>query len=109
MCIRDRLYPAWDEAHDQLIFWSGDWQNAKGVGGPKAFKWLDEAGNIVEDAKPALSGTREINGKKYRTSWDILVEHVTPWTIERAAEFCELDEGKIREAITALSLIHICR
>ena len=95
----EELYPAWDEAHDQLIFWSGDWQNKQGVGGPKAFQWLDAEGNIVADAKPALSGSREINGKTYRTSWDILVEHVTPWTIERAAEFCELPEDKIREAI----------
>ena len=95
----DELYPAWDEVHDQLIYWSGDWQNKQELGGPKAFQWLDAEGNIVADAKPALSGSREINGKTYRTSWDILVEHVTPWTIERAAEFCELPEDKIREAI----------
>ena len=97
----EELYPAWDEAHDQLVFWSGDWQNAKGVGGEKAFKWLDANGNIVEDAVPALSGSHEIGGKTYRTSWDILVEHVTPWTVERAAEFCELSEDKIRAAIDA--------
>ena len=97
----EELYAAWDENSDQLIFWSGDWQNAKGVGGPKAFQWLDAEGNIVADAKPALSGSHEINGKTYRTSWDILVEHVTPWTIQRAAEFCELPEGKIKEAIDA--------
>ena len=93
------LYPAWDENSDQLIYWSGDWQNKNGVGGDKALQWLDADGNIVEDAKPALSGSHEINGKTYRTSWDILVEHVTPWTVERAAEFCELPEDKIREAI----------
>ena len=97
------LYPAWDEAHDQLIYWSGDWQNTAGVGGPKAFQWLDEAGNIVPDAKPALTTPdgkgREIEGKTYRTVWDILLEHVTPWTVERAAEFCELSADKIREAI----------
>ncbi|MEC4273579.1 molybdopterin-dependent oxidoreductase [Adlercreutzia sp. R25] len=97
------LYPAWDEAHDQLIYWSGDWQNTAGVGGPKAFQWLDEAGNIVPDAKPALTtpdgAGREIEGKTYRTVWDILLEHVTPWTVERAAEFCELPADKIREAI----------
>lgn len=97
------LYPAWDEAHDQLIYWSGDWQNTEGVGGPKAFQWLDEAGNIVADAKPALTTPdgkgREIDGKTYRTSWDILLEHVTPWTVERAAEFCELPADKIQEAI----------
>lgn len=97
------LYPAWDEAHDQLIYWSGDWQNTAGVGGPKAFQWLDEAGNIVPDAKPALTTPdgkgREIEGKTYRTAWDLLVEHVTSWTVERAAEFCELPEDKIREAI----------
>ena len=93
------LYPAWDENSDQLIYWSGDWQNKNGVGGDKALQWLDADGNIVEDAKPALSGSHEINGKTYRTSWDILVEHVTPWTIERAADFCELPEDKIREAI----------
>ena len=97
----EELYAAWDENSDQLIFWSGDWQNAKGVGGPKAFQWLDAEGNIVADAKPALSGSHEINGKTYRTSWDILVEHVTPWTIQRAAEFCELPEDKIKEAINA--------
>jgi anaerobic selenocysteine-containing dehydrogenase len=97
----EELYPAWDEAHDQLIYWSGDWQNKNGVGGDKALQWLDADGTIVADAKPALSGSREINGKTYRTSWDILVEHVTPWTIERAAEFCELPEDKIREAISA--------
>ena len=26
----EELYAAWDENSDQLIFWSGDWQNAKG-------------------------------------------------------------------------------
>ena len=93
------LYPAWDEAHDRLIFWSGDWQNKQEVGGPKAFQWLDESGNIVADAKPALSGSHDINGVAYRTSWDILVEHVTPWTTKRAAEFCDLDENTIKEAI----------
>ncbi len=97
------LYPAWDEAHDQLIYWSGDWQNTAGVGGPRAFQWLNEAGEIVPDAVPALTTPdgkgREIDGKTYRTSWDILLEHVTPWTVERAAEFCELPEDKIREAI----------
>lgn len=96
----DELYPVWDEAHDQLIYWNGDWQDSKGLGKDKALAWVDADGSIVEDAKPALSGTREINGKKYRTSWDILVEHVTPWTIERAAEFCELPEDKIRTAIS---------
>lgn len=95
----EELYPAWDEAHDQLIFWNGDWQNKKGLGAEKVFKWLDESGNVVEDAVPALSGSHEINGKTYRTSWDILLEHVTPWTVERAAEFCELDADRIRDAI----------
>lgn len=97
------LYPAWDEAHDQLIFWSGDWQNTNGVGEDRAFQWLDAEGNIVPDAVPALTTPdgmgREINGKVYRTSWDILVEHVTPWTVERAAEFCELDAERIKQAI----------
>ncbi|MEG0844739.1 MAG: molybdopterin-dependent oxidoreductase [Eggerthellaceae bacterium] len=97
----EELYPAWDEAHDQLIFWSGDWQNKKGVGGEKALQWLDASGNIVADAKPALSGSRDINGTTYRTSWDILLEHVTPWTIERAADFCELSADTIKEAIDA--------
>lgn len=78
----EELYLAWDEAHDRLVYWNGDWQNSKGLGEDKIFKWLDESGNIVEDARPALSGSHEINGKTYRTSWDILVEHVTPWTIE---------------------------
>lgn len=95
----EELYLAWDEAHDRLVYWNGDWQNSKGLGEDKIFKWLDESGNIVEDARPALSGSHEINGKTYRTSWDILVEHVTPWTIERAADFCELPEDKIRTAI----------
>lgn len=97
------LYPAWDEAHDQLIFWSGDWQDTNGVGGERAFQWLDAEGNIVADAVPALTtpdgAGREINGKVYRTSWDILVEHVAPWTVERAAEFCELDAERIQQAI----------
>ncbi|MBR2789135.1 MAG: molybdopterin-dependent oxidoreductase [Eggerthellaceae bacterium] len=95
------LYPAWDEAHDQLVYWSGDWKNTEGVGGEKCFQWLDEDLNIVPDAKPALSGPREINGKTYRTVWDILVEHVTPWTTSRAAKFCELDEERIKAAISA--------
>ena len=97
------LYPAWDEAHDQLIYWSGDWQDKNGVGGARAFQWLNEAGNIVEGAVPALTTPdgkgREINGKTYRTAWDLLVEHVSPWTVERAAEFCELDADRIQKAI----------
>lgn len=99
----EELYAAWDETHDQLIFWNGDWQNSKGLGEDKIFQWLDKDGNVVADAKPALSTPegkgREIEGKVYRTAWDLLVEHVTPWTIERAADFCEVPADKIKQAI----------
>ena len=47
----EELYAAWDENSDQLIFWSGDWQNTKGVGGPKAFQWLDAGGGQMVNGR----------------------------------------------------------
>ncbi len=97
------LYPVWDENSEQIVYWNGNSYDKSEEGQAKAFQWLDENGNIVENCKPALATPngegREIGGVVYRTAWDILIEHVTPWTTARAAEFCELDEDTIKLAI----------
>lgn len=101
------LYPVWDENSEQIIYWNGDSyakdDNKKPL--DKNLQWLDASGNILppDSVKPALTTPdgkgREIGGVMYRTAWDILIEHVTPWTTARAAELCELPEDKIKEAI----------
>ncbi len=53
-----------------------------------------------ESLKPALFGEYELpNGKKAKTAFTVMQEHVKEWTLEKAAEICWLDAGKIEEAI----------
>lgn len=50
--------------------------------------------------KPALFGEYRLpNGKKAKTAFQHMKEHCAEWTLEKAAEVCWLDAGKIEEAI----------
>ena len=53
-----------------------------------------------ETLKPALFGEYELpNGKKAKTAFTIMKEHVAEWTLEKAAEVCWLQAEKIEAAI----------
>ena len=113
------LYPVYDEISGKIVYWNGNSYEKDEAKKKNIFQYLDENGEIagewivmgfgpdkgkmLKKIKPALTTPDgkgiKIGNRKYRTAWDILLEHVTPWTAERAAEFCELPVDKIKEAI----------
>ena len=100
----EELYAAWDENSDQLIFWSGDWQNAKGVGGPKAFQWLDAEGNIVADAKPRCPAATRSTARRTApagTSWWSTSPRGPSSAPPSSASFPRQDQGSHRRYIDA--------
>lgn len=48
---------------------------------------------------PVLAGSYVINGREYKTGFQLLRERVEPYTLKKAAEICWLEEDKIEEAI----------
>lgn len=52
-----------------------------------------------EDLKPALWGTFEVDGKQYKTGFQLLWERAEAYTLEEAGKICWLDPEKIEEAI----------
>lgn len=52
-----------------------------------------------ENLEPALEGEFDVNGTKSRTAFTILREHVSEWTLEKAAEICWLDANTIKEGL----------
>ena len=52
-----------------------------------------------EELDAALFGSFTINGKTYKTGAQMLLERVDEYTLEKAGKICELDPGKIEEAI----------
>ena len=52
-----------------------------------------------DDLDAALFGTFTVNGKEYKTGAQMLLERCDEFTLERAAEICQLDPAKIEEAI----------
>jgi len=52
-----------------------------------------------DSLSPALSGTFTIDGREYKTGFQLLWERSEPFTLQKAAEICWLDEKKIEQAI----------
>ncbi len=52
-----------------------------------------------ESLSPALNGSFEVNGRIYKTGWQLLWERVEAYTLEKTAEICELDPTHIEKAI----------
>ena len=68
------------------------WDRKTNAMQPLEYPWNDAL-----DA--ALEGTFTVDGKVYKTGFTMLKEQVEEYTLERAAEICWLDAGKIEEAI----------
>ncbi|ONI38849.1 molybdopterin oxidoreductase [Candidatus Epulonipiscium fishelsonii] len=73
---------------DTFMVWDSKTQSAK----PLSYPWND-------NLDPALNGTYNINGRTYKTGFQLLFEQVEPFTIEYACEICDLDPKKVEEAI----------
>ncbi|WP_102374098.1 molybdopterin-dependent oxidoreductase [Raoultibacter massiliensis] len=58
------------------------------AGEPKAY---DEAGD------PALEGTFDVDGKRYKTAFEVYKEHIAPMTPEWAADITTLDADALRK------------
>lgn len=48
-----------------------------------------------EERNPKLSGVKEANGIKVSTAYDLLIERLDEWPIDRCAEICDIDEETI--------------
>ncbi len=59
---------------------------------PMEYPWNDAL-------SPALEGSFLVDGIEYKTGFQLLKERVEPYTLQKAAELCWLDAGKIEEAI----------
>jgi anaerobic selenocysteine-containing dehydrogenase len=87
MCLRESdLKTGGDPA--TYVVWDQKSQLAK----PLPYPWDD-------NLDPALEGTFTVNNIECKTGFQLLKERVDPFTLEKAAEICWLDEHKIEEAI----------
>ena len=82
---------------DELGIGSADeyvvWDKVTNAPKPMPFPWDDSL-------DPELDGEFEVSpGVKSRTAFRALKENCDEWTLEKAAEICWLDAGKIEEAI----------
>lgn len=62
--------------------------------------WDDASQSLVAHdraADPALSGARELNGETLRTTYDLALESIAPFTVEYAAQECGIDAETIVE------------
>jgi anaerobic selenocysteine-containing dehydrogenase len=61
--------------------------------------WDEDAGSAVlapEASAPALEGEYTVDGKAYRTGFELFKAHVARYTAEWAAEVCGIEPGVIR-------------
>lgn len=54
-------------------------------------------GSVNKVASPAVLGSYEVNGLKVRTVFDYVAEHIKEYTVEKAAEVCDIPAWKIEE------------
>ncbi len=60
--------------------------------------WDEETGAFVSShvaASPAVSGSYEVNGIKVRTAFDLTRESIAPFTVDYAAQECDLPKERI--------------
>jgi len=87
MFLRDKV-SANPKEPDTFMIWDQKTGSAK----PLEYPWNDEL-------DPALMGSYIMNGREYKTGFQLLWERVAEFTLEKAAELCWLDAKKIEEAI----------
>ena len=68
------------------------WDKKTNSAQPLPYPWND-------DLDPALEGEFLIDGRLYKTGYQLLWERCEEYTLEKAAEICWLDAKKIEEAI----------
>ncbi len=73
---------------DTFMVWDKKTKSAKEL----EYPWNDSL-------DPALEGEYRIDGRVYKTGFQLLWEQAKEYTLERAGEICELDPSKIEEAI----------
>ena len=75
-------------APDTYMVWDKKTNSAQ----PLPYPWNDEL-------DPALEGEFVVDGRRCKTGYQLLWERCEEYTLEKAAEICWLDAGKIEEAI----------
>ena len=73
---------------DTFMIWDAKTNSMKEM----AYPWNDEV-------EPVLQGTFKVDGKTYKTGFQMLWEQAQQYTLDYAADICELDPVKIEEAI----------
>lgn len=73
---------------DTFMVWDKKTNSAQ----PLPYPWNDEL-------DPALEGEFVIDGRRYKTGYQLLWERCEEYTLEKTAEICWLDAEKIKEAI----------
>ena len=68
------------------------WDKKSNSAQPLPYPWND-------DLEPDLEGEYVINGRRYKTGYQLLWERCQEYTLEKTAEICWLDAKKIKEAI----------
>ncbi len=75
-------------ADDTYLVWDKKTNSAKPLSYP-----------FDESLDPALEGEYMVDGRRYKTGFQLLWERCAPYTLEKAGEICRLDPAKIEEAI----------
>lgn len=73
---------------DTFVVWDKKTNSAQ----PLVYPWNDEL-------DPQLEGAFIIDGKEYKTGFQLLKERVEPYTLSETAKNCWLEDAKIEEAI----------
>lgn len=73
---------------DTFMVWDKKTKSAKEL----VYPWNDSL-------DPALEGEYKIDGRVYKTGYQLLWEQAEKYTLEHAGEICELDPSRIEEAI----------
>ena len=73
---------------DTFMVWDKKTDSAQ----PLPYPWNDEL-------DPSLEGSWSIDGREYKTGFQLLKERVEPYTLEKAADICWLDADRIEKAV----------
>lgn len=88
MLLRQEEAQTTADAQETFFVWDTQTKTAK----PMIYPY-DEA------LAPALEGSYTVNGRLYKTGFQLLWERSAPYTLEKAAEICWLEKDKIEQAI----------
>ncbi len=73
---------------DTFMIWDENTESAR----PMEYPWNDEL-------SPVLKGTFEIDGKIYKTGFQLLWEQAEPYTLEHVGEICGMEPERIEQGI----------